>query len=300
MGRIVDGICAGWLAFAAASAAPAEAVEAEGSAGFETDAPYSSCLVYPFPIGSAEIKKDEIRQSPPGCFDNLGRAVQRSEVRLLILSGRSHSHDRQKTSRDPNWRAALGVERARELLALLPKPAMKLEAVLLASGPYHTPSTPETCELERSVEIRAYWREAKASAGGGAPKKEGGLFFRGEMEPDVAVSVLSLLVALSAYLAAVRLFLQERLGGFKDQGARDEGKIRSKLRWLSAPDSLLIGAAVFLAGYVFFSPEPWLVRLAVGLALLGGGALVVLHAFEWIKSWTKSSKGKETAAEEKA
>lgn len=177
---------------------------------------------------------------------------------------------------------------------------MKIEAILLASGPYQTPPAPETCELERSVEIRAYWRDAKAGAGGGPPKKQGGLFSRGEMEPDVAVSVLSLLVALSAYLAAVRLFLQERLGGAKDEGGRDEGKIRRRLRYVAMPDSLLIVAAVLLSAYVFFSPGPVLLRWGLGLAVAGGAVLVVFHGIEWSKSWTKSAKGKETAAEEKA
>lgn len=259
MGRIVAGICAGLLAICAASAAPAEAIETKGSAGFETDAPYSSCLVYPFPLGSASIKQDEIRQSPPGCLDSLKRAVERSETRLLILSGRSHSHDRPKPSRDPNWRAALGVEWARALLKSLPAPAKKVEAVLLASGPYHTPSTPETCELERSVAIRAYWGDAKSGAAGDPPKKEGGLFSRGEMEPDVAVSVLSLLVALSAYLAAV-----------------------------------------LLSVYVFFAPGPGLLRWALGLAVLSGAVLVLFHALESIKSWSRTSQGKNAVPDGKA
>jgi hypothetical protein len=115
------------------------------------------------------------------------------------------------------------------------------------------------------------------------------------MPPTDVIAFLSLIVALSAYLATIRLRLIDRI-----KKADENQKKRLKLIsfWLTFADAPLIvsGVLLFLHGFWgktlgswwFASPTApgWLLPWSVGLFWFGGLFLVGHHIAAWWKSIT--------------
>ena len=109
------------------------------------------------------------------------------------------------------------------------------------------------------------------------------------------IAFLSLIVALSAYIATIRLRLIDRIKETTDTTKKNNLKLISF--WLTLADAPLIVSGVLLflhafwdetLGLWFTSPgaPAWLLAWSVGFFTFGGLALVAHHIAAWWKSIT--------------
>jgi len=194
-----------------------------------SDTPYSTCLLYSFPLaksyyvdGKVEDGKHALLpQEPPGCLGDLEGWLKKDVPEQVIVTGRADRRDLKPSSKYYS-NESLAFERAQGVRAWLnskvdnsrPKPGDR--AILYASGPRYTGKTtdhPRLLDRDRSVDIRAYWQsppdQNAASKASAKPPKTGFALNTQFLEPSVSVELLALMVALSAYLAVVRIFLGE-------------------------------------------------------------------------------------------
>jgi hypothetical protein len=123
--------------------------------------------------------------------------------------------------------------------------------------------------------------------------------------------LLTLIVALAAYVAAVRLFLKERLGNAKErlgdversESTTTQGnklaerkqeledaiaEIKDAIPRLALADFLFVAAALFLCWRLFIplftstelKPSPWFIATVFGAAII---YLAYLHSREWVR-----------------
>lgn len=109
-------------------------------------------------------------------------------------------------------------------------------------------------------------------------------FLRDLEQPADLFAFLAILIALSAYLATVRLFAIDRM---QDQDAEKKRAIRVKLRLLVIPDAPMTCAAVCVGLYTLFprwSPK-WFLPAGIGLFSFAGFALLIFHVIAWYKTF---------------
>ena len=102
------------------------------------------------------------------------------------------------------------------------------------------------------------------------------------------LTLLAIIIALSAYLATMRGVLRERIRGAPE--ARKQ-HLRVSLYLLILPDALLVISGLLLGLHIFYAylpgvgePPVWLLRRAIQLFIAGGLCLVVLHLVEWLRA----------------
>ena len=109
------------------------------------------------------------------------------------------------------------------------------------------------------------------------------------------IAFLALIVALSAYIATIRLRLIDKIRETTDTDRKSELKLISF--WLTFADAPLIISGVLLffhsfwdltIGLWFATPgaPKWLLPWSIGFFAFGGAVLVVHHAVAWWKSIT--------------
>lgn len=111
-----------------------------------------------------------------------------------------------------------------------------------------------------------------------------------KIDPSGLLSLLSLIVALAAYVGAVRLAV---LGRLAQPGVDDHHKARLKsfLRWLIPADAAFLGAGVLLFLRIFWPDLTGgqslvgLDPIIVWLFFLGIMVLVFHHMVAWCKSF---------------
>src|SRR5687768_5249751 len=104
------------------------------------------------------------------------------------------------------------------------------------------------------------------------------------------LGLLTLIVALSVYIAAIRLVVIGRLTG--DPPVEEPRKSRYKLFLVSLVpgDALLVAAGFFLfldifAADLFGGTAPgWFDRVAIWAFFLSGALLVIHHVVAWVRS----------------
>src|SRR5215469_7173841 len=90
---------------------------------------------------------------------------------------------------------------------------------------------------------------------------------------DQELVFFTVVVALSAYLAAVRIFVRQHA-----DVTGDKKSMRRDLRYLFFGDAPITFAAVFVGVHALFARVPdWVLSLGVWLFTAGGGYLFVLH-----------------------
>jgi hypothetical protein len=120
------------------------------------------------------------------------------------------------------------------------------------------------------------------------------------MDLPNSLTFITLVVALCAYLAAIRLVgvqeirrLNEDIADKKGNittKSNDKEKIKTALRWLAIPDALFILSGLFLGLYVFLpylfgiTPKEELFTASVFLFAAGGIVLILYHTRQWLKS----------------
>ena len=163
--------------------------------------------------------------------------------------------------------------------------------ILQSSGPRYAGDETNLRLLarDRSVEIRAYWDGPPATNSKPHPppsERAGWALNDQSLEPDVSVGLLALIVALSAYLATIGIFLRERAIKFKAdidciQAANPAHKKLEDLRksklttdiylyLLMVADLPMIVAAFLLFLHVFYFFSPRLLNTTIRLLTLAG------------------------------
>ena len=306
------------------------------------DVPYSTCLVFGFPdaeaLGTGKAATDpstatelaRLQQDPPGCVDKLkhwltseppsqinvyGRADRRrlsDAARAKVISNdrlaqlRAESVARWLAANDQTDTGATGNQR-------------RIDSALIGarthtgvSGVRYITREAQFLEIDRSVEIEAFWPRQEAPAVLPSPTPKPGIdsvgrrLNDGAMDPSVALAVLSLFVALSAYLATVGFFMRQRASELqkqidelaieithrvsaetpmkKDIMDRLSGKkVETELHLALLPiaDLPMIFAALFLSLHLFFFLPVATVRISIVLATFAAMMLIMQHAGVW-------------------
>ena len=269
----------------------------------ETTVPQPSlpCLVYAFPEpsprGKEALQLEDLKSlpnKPAGCLAQV--ATELGKTTQLILIGR---HDRRELSSAAagqyHSNASLALDRAESLKGWLElQQGAKSNAIVLSTGPHQSGDLAE----DRSVEIRAQSIRSET-------------LNTEYLEADVSMALLALMVALSAYLATVGLFLRDRGGKLSEaitptehrkkilkerselnQAEKDELKELNALadrharntlyrKLLILPDAPMILAAFLLFLHVFcFYPRPML-DASILLFEMAAVTFVLFHMFQW-------------------
>lgn len=101
------------------------------------------------------------------------------------------------------------------------------------------------------------------------------------------LTLLTIIIALSAYLATMRGLLRERIR-HAPEWRRQE--LRVSLYLLILPDAILVLSGLLLGIYVFYAylldgePPAWLLTRAIQLFVAAGFALTGLHVVEWLRA----------------
>jgi uncharacterized membrane protein (DUF106 family) len=260
---------------------------------------------------------------PPALINVHGRADRRplsSKAREKHVSNEALAHKRATSV--ANWIAGVTPgsgskdappskeENARTQLL------MARTHVDVAGVRYSNSRNPQALEQDRSVDIEAFWPRqlpinspAPAEAAGTRLASVGLRLNSEGMDPAVALAVLSLFVALSAYLATVGFFMRERVSELKKrisevkiaavsaQGvAKDEyanmlrklerrrDTTQTRLNLLPIADLPMIFAALLLALHLFFFLSTAWLRVSIVLATFAAMILVMQHAGVWWKT----------------
>lgn len=251
-------------------------------------------------------------QDPPGCVDQFIAWVAKSPPRQLIVTGRTDKRElTPAATRQYHNNASLAFQRAQAVIDRLDRAAgsngrLKALSVPLTAGPQHlAESADSVLRRDRSVEIRAYWQRPSAAVQQPSrPNRIGWALNDEALDSAVSLTVLSLLVALSAYLAAVGLFMRERaanLGSLIDEldqkkiaaetlprllellsKQRDElwkrkNRTETRRTLLGLLDFLMIVAALLIGLHLFYFLPPQFLRASVVLVTFSGFSLVLLH-----------------------
>ena len=282
-------------------------------------------------------------QDPPGCIDKLRRWMRSEPPAQINVYGRA---DRRQLSAEARKRVVsnemLAHKRATAVASWItgveelssaakdgkssgdPDPLTELLVarthVDVAGIRYASSKNGQPLELDRSVDIEAFWPRqlpinSAVPATSSVENRRAlvGLRLNDEgMDPDVAVAVLALFVALSAYLATVGFFMRQRVSELRKQ-IRDvkiavaeaelknekaiperqtmmtklkEGEVvtETHLKLLPIADVPMIVAALLLALHLFyFISTAWL-RVSIVFATFAAMVLVMQHAAVWGKT----------------
>ncbi len=302
------------------------------------DVPSSTCVVYGFPDAESFLpasvndqesqrrKLERLPQDPSGCIVQLLRWLKAAHLHQLVISGRA---DRRPLTVDAQGRVvsneSLALDRARAVFAWVADrakadgAAVSLDArtLIQVSGVRYASKATNAMLLEqdRSVEIRGFWDRALPRDSAQARIPEAGStatlgvsLNRDAFDPDVSIAVLSLFVALSAYLATVGYFIRQRAfelqsalhtfrserlvnpNSFQRTARRRLGKMLGRryrqtqtyLMLLQIADMPMILAAFSMTMHVFFlQPASW---LRVGMVFAAFSVLIMIgqHAGQWI------------------
>jgi hypothetical protein len=252
----------------------------------EVHSPY--CLVYAFPEPSSpdkapDLLKDlKLPDEPAGCLRDIASHI--SEATQVTLLGRTDRRELSpEAAREYRSNDALALQRAKDMEVLL---APKDGADLLTAGPRYLAGKTDArlMERDRSVEIRAHWNNSSANAVESRPKA-GGLLNAASIGPDVSMALLALMVALSAYLVTVGIFLADRVEKLeaRNQTALKAKKIKLQRRLLVLADTPTVVAAFLLSLHVFaFYPSVTLVPASILLFRMSIVTLILFHMSQWI------------------
>jgi hypothetical protein len=245
------------------------------------------CLVYAFPEPSSPdrapdlLKEFKLPDEPSGCLKDIATHI--SEASQVILLGRTDRRELSpQAARQYRSNDALALERARDMQARL---APKGGADLLTAGPHYLDGKidPRLQERDRSVEIRAHWNNTSTNLAESAPKAAGP-FNTTSMGADASMALLALMVALSAYLASVGIFLADRVEKLEStKKPLKANKIKMQRRLLILADTPTVVAAFLLALHVFaFYPSVTLVPASILLFRMSIVTLILFHMSQWI------------------
>jgi hypothetical protein len=110
-----------------------------------------------------------------------------------------------------------------------------------------------------------------------------------DMATSDLLALLAIVIALSAYLATIRLFAIETIRKKDADGRR---RIHRDLRKLLLADIPMTMSAVFLGVHALFWVPDWVLWVGLSLFVVAGSVLFVFHIFAWIRSlWFKCEPG---------
>jgi hypothetical protein len=168
---------------------------------------------------------------------------------------------------------------------LPPKDDVESIALLVTSGAEHVGINVSESDrtADRNVEIRASWRRPVPPMESGDKKSWLELVGRRLNVPpglDAAtmLALLAFIVALSAYLASVRVYVK----GLASVSPRSKKTVALVL--ISVADLPMIFAGLFIALYIFAFPRAFLFLWGLFLFAFAGVTMIILHASEWLGS----------------
>jgi hypothetical protein len=102
-----------------------------------------------------------------------------------------------------------------------------------------------------------------------------------------AFQLLTIMIALAAYISAVRLALIGRIKNKNDESNKDS--LKTVIRWLIPADAVLVTGSILLSGHLMAAtlgkqPWPWLFVTATALFCAAVLILAVHHLFAWLGS----------------
>jgi hypothetical protein len=112
-------------------------------------------------------------------------------------------------------------------------------------------------------------------------------------ETSDLLTILTIIIGLSAYLSAIRLAAIQKISeitGSDGDAKTKRWKIKKKLAWLTLADVPTVLSAFCLSLHVFWSrffcgtPWQWLLPAAFWLFLIGGFMMIILHGVAWMKT----------------
>lgn len=108
-----------------------------------------------------------------------------------------------------------------------------------------------------------------------------------EMQRADLLTLLAIIIALSAYLATVRLFAIDRLTQLAGD-LQKRKKVHRNLRLLFVADAPMTVSAVFLGIYILYSNAPsCFLPTSIYLFTFAGLMLLIYHIYAWIKSFSR-------------
>jgi hypothetical protein len=261
-----------------------------------------------------ERQVDVLQQLPP-CWNQLVAALGRGTDALAVVSGRVDKREMRLPRRryygdslSLAYQRALAVRGA--LLngylaspgARVDRAAMEARIIPVVGGAVNVGLQVENSPLadDRSVDVRVFAMSATATQ---AERRT-----TNDDDPRVIqlssgdkLTLLTLIVALSAYLATVRLMAIARMSELKTDLARDiYGKplgtyendtaqrrvadIQRDLVFLTFGDAPMIGAGFLLGLHIFYGAGETALRLSIALFTIGGVVLMLLHAAAWVRT----------------
>jgi hypothetical protein len=294
---------------------PARKASVEVSASIET----APCWVRAFPeaehsIGNGDLQS--LKMEPASCVDALIQRLAHDPNVLIVVIGHVDKRElRRPKARIYGNSISLGYQRALAVRsALLNKyqvavprdtrndpPSLEGRILAIATGAASIGERVNDAELEedRAVEIRPYWFVAKATlvqSGQDSDIRPTG-FGTGDK-----LTLLTLIVALSAYLASVRLVAIGRLVDLKGRVSTDffdkrlntpanadverrSNDIKVGLKLLTLADAPMIVSGLLLGLHIFYGLPDASLRWSIYFFTFGGLALVGLHAHAWKRTF---------------
>ena len=278
----------------------------------------SRCVVKSFaegdhraPTGGLRSLEQEPRES---AVDRIMEVLGREDLLFMAIVGHADARElRAQTAAVYGTNLTLAHLRAREASASLlreygardsgqnRRPEISGRVLVLASGSDHWGANRIAAELaeDRAVEIVAYSspKAPTVTATTSGTIGTASVLNVANLEASVSLTFFTILVALSAYLASVRLVAIARLGELNDPETdkpevraerirAQRAKIKRNLRWLTVADIPMVLAALLLGLHVFYFWPAWTLHGSFYLFTFAGLALLASHGFAWWRSIT--------------
>jgi hypothetical protein len=264
----------------------------------------TTCQLFGFPEGRHDLPAGT-DQTP--CLNELASRLTESTIDALVITGHV---DKQELSRNARGiygsNLSLALQRALAVRGWLERQqASRVKragsanngdlgslAMTVASGATHVGAdvSDDERKADRSVEIRTVWKVRPPAAATKEPlwwQRIGWQLNTARLDAGSALTFLAFVVALSAYLATVRLFLH----GLAEPSDTREGGLRLRpaskkvaLVLITLADLPMILAGLCMGLYLFAFVPPLFFRWSLVLFAFGGGTMIILHAREWRKS----------------
>jgi hypothetical protein len=294
-------LAAAFIAFAGTQAPVPAAATASSEPPMET----FTCQITAFPEGGHAVPADSGRV---GCIVDLIERLRRQMPERLLLTGHvDHRELRPGAVKVYGSNLSLATQRAtavkdwlsRELSqSTLRSTGQRFDferiVTLMPSGALHIGAgvTNADRESDRRVDIRVVWRAVAPPRDDPSPRpwweKVGRQLNTSALDSSSSLAFLAFLVALSAYLATVRLFLKQPTT--TTSGATVSASKKLALVLITVADLPMILAALLLGLHIFAFAPPAFLRLSFLLFVFAGGTMVILHAREWVLSWSQVVK----------
>jgi hypothetical protein len=270
-----------------------------------------ACKVSPFTPGDHELPEN----IDSTCLELVASRLANPALTLdeLVLTGHVDNHELKPSAvRIYGSNLSLALQRAltvrgwlkrkQDAIGRQPGKPSKVDveslAVLVASGAEHVGDSVSNSDrkADRYVEIRASWRLPSSPPEAGETLRWYERIGRQLNVPpgfDAAtmLTLLAFVVALSAYLASVRVSLKALMsevettnGGNTTIRKVDPKSTKVALVLISVADLPMILAALFIGLYVFAFAPPFVLRWGLFLFAFAGGTMIILHASEWLES----------------